>query len=214
MKTRQNLLTATLTKHYGQGYDPGNILQWEDLKRMGLINEVERVYKKLGGILNEVPLKFGNWDIILKDFMIELDEEQHFNRYRAMTLDSFIYHVAKGIDCIDYKNYCKVHESGCLSKAIWGKYWSSPSTEKQFGQSGAKGDLNKAGSSRWKQRAFYDYLKDVFSVTYGIKLVRISVYDSVIVTGRIKTVSEILSLGNPSELNDLFKFIERKVKLQ
>lgn len=214
MNTRQNLMTGILTEHFDLGDDPGNILYQQDLKRMGLINEVERVYKNLGGVLKEVPLRFGNWDIILKDFIIELDEEQHFNRYRAMTLDSFIYHVAKGTDCIDYKNYCKVHESECLSKACWGKDWSTSSTEKQFGQSSTKGDFNKAGSSRWKQRAFYDYLKDVFAVTYAIKLVRISVYDNVIVTGKIKTVGEILSIGNPSELNDLFKFIDQKITLQ
>lgn len=197
---------------YGPGVSPGNVLSRTDLQRMGLLNEVERVYRKIGGILEEVPLSFGKWDIVLKDFIIELDEEQHFNRYRATTLDSFIYHVYKGMDYVDYRNFCIAYEPECQSKASWGKYWANDSTEMQFGVSGITGDLDKEGSSRWKQRAYYDYLRDVFSITSNSKLIRISVYDKLICCGRIRNLGEVLMENSPAYLQEITKFIDQKLK--
>ena len=54
-------------------------------------NELVSMYRKLGGVLDVPPTSFGAWDIVTKDFIVELDEEQHFNRYRSLTLDSEIY---------------------------------------------------------------------------------------------------------------------------
>ena len=211
MKQRQNSLDVMLREHYGIGTDPGTVILKADLIRKGLFKEVERVYRKLGGIMDEVPLRFGGWDIILKDFIVELDEEQHFNRYRAETLNSFVYSVVKGFHSADYIIYCTDYERECIRKACWGKYWANDSTAKQFGPSGDAGDLSENGSSRWKQRAFYDYLKDVFSVIYGLRLIRISVYDPIVSIGRIKTAGEILSGENTTGLNEIVKFIDRKV---
>lgn len=214
MRERQSYLEKCLVDNYNPGIDPGREIFRNDLTRMGLLNEVERVYLKLGGVLNEVPLRFGGWDIVLNDFIVELDEEQHFNRFRAETLDSFIYHVVKGFDPSYYKNHCRDFETECLRKANWGKYWKTDSTERQFGISDKLGLLEENGSSRWKQRAFYDFLKDVFSIIYNQKLIRISIYDQTIYLGRIKTIGEILSGSNPAGLNELIKFIDLKRKLQ
>jgi len=51
------------------------------------------------------------------------------------------------------------------------------SSDRQFGQSGERYNLEGAGSSRWRQRAFYDYLKDVYSWVVNLPLIRISIYD-------------------------------------
>ena len=50
-----------------------------------------KIYKNLGGVLSEIPVKAGPYDIDTREFIIELDEENHFNRYRLATLDSVIY---------------------------------------------------------------------------------------------------------------------------
>ncbi|MBN1183999.1 MAG: hypothetical protein JXB49_17025 [Bacteroidales bacterium] len=213
MNQRQEILTRILTEHFGAGINPGNSINRDDLVKYDLYNEVERRYRKLGGILDIVPLKFGGWDIILKDFIVELDETQHFNRYRAITLESFIYHMGKGFDIFDYIKYCNTYEKECLDKSSWGKYWTSPSTEKQFGTPGQKGDLSKNGSPRWKQRAFYDYLRDVFAMIYRFPLIRISVYDKLYIGCGLKSVGNILSENNSFDLNEIVKFIEQKANL-
>ena len=211
MRQRQEILTTLLTAKFGEGRYYPNSIEWNDLKKAGLVNEVNRIYKSLGGILDVPLLPFGNWDICLNGFIVELDEEQHFNRYRTITLDSYIYHMEKGFDIFDYAKYCTDYESNCLKKSSWGKYWASPSTEKQFGLPGINGDLENSGSPRWRQRAFFDYLRDLFAIVYRVPVIRISVYDRIIINGQIKTTGIILLKGNASELNEMVKFIERKV---
>jgi hypothetical protein len=44
------------------------------------------VFRSLGGLAGPI-LNPGKWDISTADFVVEFDEEQHFNRYRLMTLD-------------------------------------------------------------------------------------------------------------------------------
>jgi hypothetical protein len=212
MKQRQVKLEEILTEQYCSGNSIGSSIKANDLERMGLSNEVRRIYEKLGGILLNVPLTFGGWDIILDGLVVELDEEQHFNRYRAMTLNSFIYHMEKGLNLIDYSRYCKENEEHCLRKSSWGNYWSNPSTEKQFGLPGVFGDLEGNGSPRWKQRAYYDYLRDVFAILYQIRLIRISIYDRLVQNGRIRTVGELLDENNPENRSEILKFMNLKIK--
>ena len=210
MKQRQEILTQILYSRFGKGEILGNSIEPGDLVKAGIMNEVFRTYKRLGGILNHLPLSFGKWDICLNGFIVELDEEQHFNRYRTITLDSYIYHLENGFDIFAYKKYCLDNELCCLAKSSWGKYWTSPSTEKQFGLPGPKGDLNGNGSPRWKQRAFYDYLRDLYSMIYKIPLLRISVYDKIHIKKQLKVVGSILSEACSDDLKELVNFIERK----
>jgi hypothetical protein len=211
MRQRQEILTKLLTDKFGIGTHCPSSIDSALLIKAGIMNEVLRTYRKLGGILPVPPLSFGKWDICLDGFIVELDEEQHFNRYRAITLGSYIYHMDKGFDVFEYGNYCNKYEADCLRKSAWGKYWTSPSTEKQFGSPGINGDLKENGSPRWRQRAFYDYLRDVFAFVYRVPVIRISVYDRLVINSKNKTIGTILLNGHASELNEMVKFIEQKV---
>jgi len=77
MKQRETNLKAVVEQTHGIGFagpvSINSISQHRD--------EVMQVYRSLGGILNEIPFRFGGWDIVAPNFIIELDEEQHFNRY-------------------------------------------------------------------------------------------------------------------------------------
>lgn len=48
-----------------------------------------------------------------------------------------------------------------------------------FGLSHSEGILIGNGSSRWKQRAFYDFVKDASTLLTQIPVIRLSIYDTV-----------------------------------
>jgi len=176
---RQQILQSILDGHFQPGNPNMPGLTIAALEENGLYQEIVSIYRSLGGILELPPLGFGSWDLVYEDFIVELDEEQHFNRYRAFTLNSSIYFPSKYFNVSDYRLQCKIKEPECIKKASRGKYWTSNSTEKQFGKASPRGDLNRNGSPRWKQRAFYDFLRDVSSLIYQIPVVRISIYDEI-----------------------------------
>jgi hypothetical protein len=164
----------------------------KDLQRGGVWEEAIDVYRQLGGIRDKPSLRPGAWDVSLAGLAVELDEEQHFNRYRTVTLGSHIYHRFVGFDGPVYRRYCDVFEADCARRAGYRGYWTSPSSARDFGLSGSPGDLSSEGSSRWKQRAFYDYVKDLAPLCGGPVVVRMSVWDSVTSGDESRTVGEAL----------------------
>ncbi|MEO9020598.1 MAG: hypothetical protein ABI237_04135 [Ginsengibacter sp.] len=92
-----------------------------------------------------------------------------------------------------YIEYCRLHESNCQKH---GGYWGNSSTKKQFGSSDDLGILGELGSSRWKQRAFYDMLKDFIPYFADVSIKRISIYDKIDYKGNKLTVGSILQSGD------------------
>ena len=177
----------------------------QELENSNLVKVVSDTYKKLGGQLDTLPTNYGPWDISTKDFIIELDEERHFNRYRLETLQSSYYDNKMNFSIIDYKDFCKDFESNCLSTASWGKNWKNDSTEKMFLTSNENGNLLGNGSSRWRQRAYYDFMKDITSKIKNIPIIRISVHDHF----RGKTIDSILSGNDNKTINDFIDEIRK-----
>ena len=165
-------------------------------------DQIAETYYDLGGLLKEIPTRTGPYDIQLEKWIIELDEENRFNRYRLLTLNSNIYKSSKNIEVELYKSYCKQYEHKCCTL---GGYWHSPSSNKQFGVSDPNGLLNKLGASRWKQRAFYDLIKDTFSIIVKIPIIRISIYE----TYKQQTIESLLETQND---NILSEFIDSRIK--
>jgi hypothetical protein len=204
MGERQNKLKALVEREFGlkTHLKPTGF----ELFTSKYSKDIIEIYKELGGLMDEPPTKFGPWDVSSSKFIIELDEERHFNRYRVLTLKSNLYNGETHFMVSSYKQFCKLYERGCLKAACWGKNWKNNSTEKQFGKSDIEGTFIKNGSSRWKQRAYYDFLKDVSSKILDIPIIRISIYDSI----------ENTNIDNALNLNletSLLKFIKSKVKL-
>lgn len=203
MGQRQDLLNKICIDKFGRGHHvkPTN----EDLMSSNYYKEIKEIYSKLNGQLNTPPTRFGSWDINLKEFIIELDEERHFNRYRLVTLNSDFYLNHNLFDKDSYKEFCITHESDCIKSASWGKNWKNNSTEKQFGTSSEPKDFSGNGSSRWKQRAYYDFVKDVASKVIDIPILRISIWENF-------ESGSIDSLIKRNQRIDLEKFIELKIK--
>lgn len=106
-----------------------------------------------------------------------MDEQLHFDRYRLMTLESPLYNEIKGFPLKEYRDYCIRCKENCLKSGSHGGRWSKRSCEEMFGVAQSEGDLNGNGSPRWKQIAFYDFIKDISYITTGIPVVRLSIYD-------------------------------------
>lgn len=137
------------------------------------------LYRSLGGSAEAfVVFRPGVWDIVLADgVIVELDEEQHFNRYRRATLEPGW--TATLPWAADYARYSAEHEAAALKKASRGGYWASASTERMFGPADAPGVFTPSGSPRWKQRALYDAMRDVLAATGEVRLSRVAVWDDV-----------------------------------
>ena len=97
-----------------------------------------------------------------------------------------------------YKQFCEQYESRCRK---FGGYWKSDSSENLFMKSNDNGCLNGAGSSRWKQRAFYDFLRDVTGLIKGIPVIRLSIYQ----TFKGKNVQDIIESKDKVMILDLVK---------
>ena len=161
-------------------------------------SEVESMYKELGGILGEPPLTFGSWDISTPEFILELDEENHFNRYRLQTLNSSIYQMINGFRLDEYMRFCTLYEYSCRKQ---GGFWKNNSSEKLFVKSDDNGCLDGAGSSRWRQRAFYDFLRDVTGLIKEIPVIRLSIYQ----TFKGRKVYDIIESKDKAMILDLVR---------
>lgn len=141
--------------------------------------EVLDLYRRLGGQHEAPALRPGSWDLQVDDVLVELDEQLHFNRYRAVTLQSRAYRSLPRFPLVDYERFCDAREIACLRSGSGQGRWLNNSTEGHFGPSAPRGDLTGRGSSRWKQRALYDFMKDITQLdVHHPKLARIGIWDS------------------------------------
>jgi hypothetical protein len=134
----------------------------------------------------------GGWDMAFDGgLVVELDEEQHFNRYRLESLELTPSGERPWADA--YVDFSRGREVDCMKKAGRGGYWTNTSAERLFGLADPPGVFGAHGSPRWKQRALYDTAKDL---TPGVRLARIAAHDRI---GN-RTVAEVLD----SEEVDMF----------
>jgi hypothetical protein len=133
---------------------------------------------RLGGLLDAPVWRPGGWDIVFAERLaVELDEELHFNRYRATTLGAS---WAANLPWTGlYKRYCAQYERRCFEDGRRGGRWSNASSSRMFA-GGPVGQLDGEGAPRWKQRAFYDALKDAGTRReLGFSIARVAIYDTV-----------------------------------
>ncbi len=179
----------------------------KDVLNSSLYKEIHRIYCGLDGCLETVPARLGAWDFNVSGIAVELDESLHFNRYRGFTLDSKLYCKLGGFPLENYRDFCKIHEKDCVKAGSYGGKWTNPSCERQFGKSSLSPDLSAGGAPRWKQRAFYDYIKDLSPLIIGTKVVRISIWDKIAIAGKLVTISDILDKRLETAASAIYKLI-------
>jgi hypothetical protein len=140
--------------------------------------EVAGLYRELGGRKEPGSLRPGAWDVLVDGVLVELDEQLHFNRYRAVTLQARSYTRMSRFPLASYQSFCETREDVCLRHGKGQGRWTNSSTEAHFGPAGPRGGLSGNGSPRWKQRAVYDLMKDLTQLDAGAApLARISIWD-------------------------------------
>jgi hypothetical protein len=194
---KESILKQVVLQEYGEKKHL-KLTRGQFLLSSEFYSEVESMYKELGGILGEPPLTFGSWDISTPEFILELDEENHFNRYRLQTLNSNIYQMINGFRLDEYMRFCTLYESGSRK---YGGFWKNNSSEKLFVKSDDNGCLDGAGSSRWRQRAFYDFLRDVTGLIMEIPVIRLSIYQ----TFKGRKVYDIIESKDKAMILDLVR---------
>lgn len=173
---------------------------------------IHQAYRMLGGQHDEFPLNLRTpWDMEFDTVAIELDEVLHFNRYRNQTLDSLIYDELPQFPRQIYRHYCEAHESECMRIGKIGRRWSSPSCETQFGIGSPPGQFANNGSPRWKQRAFYDFIKDAWVVVSGQPMVRIAIWDEIEEGAGRRVVQEALARPSGDTPSALAELIRKRV---
>ncbi len=192
----------------------------EEIQRKFSSNEIKNTfyekaclesYKTLDGIQEypnivfQVPfLEFGR-------FCILLDEAIHFNRYRSKTLRSPFYDQLTSFPTMKYRTYCRKHEVECMKAGTANPFWTNHEAEMHFGPSQENGDLGLKGSSGWKLTAFKDLLTDMICRQRKIRLLRISVWDDLMVNRSLKKFNELLMSPGKKETELILKYVDRKV---
>lgn len=156
---------------------------------------IRGIYDLLGGAPDQFDrIRPGGYDVAFETpagpLVVELDEEQHFNRYRTLTLAAT---ETLGLPWgAAYLDYSARHETRLLPGWGTGKRWTNPSAARFFGEPSPPGDFTGHGAPRWRQRAFYDSVKDALPER---RLSRVSVHDT-LPEGR--TLESVLRAPDPA----------------
>jgi hypothetical protein len=208
-KVLVNILEKNNLRHLS-GSLPG--LSSNTLRKSGFHEHVFEIFQELGG-RGEMPLNC-QIDAELEKSAVVLDEENAFNRYRLITLNSKIYGENKFFNTESYKRYCRQFESECLKSASAADKWSNTYAESCFGKSSGNGDLSGEGSAAWKMKAFTDFITDLSSIINRFHLVRLSVYDNLLINKQLVKLNQILL--SKSEVNEpyIWKYLSRRLGIQ
>ncbi|MCH8614460.1 DUF7255 family protein [Arsenicicoccus dermatophilus] len=151
---------------------------WPKMQDLGdLTGALEQTYQDLGGTLPAHKAAPGGWDMALDGVLVELDEEHHFNRYRKRTLDDDWADALPWTQT--YSGYCDRYQQACYKICFSPNSRTNQSTELMFGPA-LDPDLDAPEAlPRWKQRAFYDAIRDAYAIATKTPLARLSVHDHI-----------------------------------
>jgi hypothetical protein len=170
------------------------------------LSRIRQVYDDLAGIPGQFDrARPGSFDLAFDteagQLVVELDEEQHFNRYRAITLSRPW--AAQLPWARTYVGLSAAHEAQLVRHWRSGRRWTNESAPRFFGPASPPGDFSGVGSPRWRQRAFYDAFKDLMP---AIHLARVSVHDEL--AGRALNV--ILRSGDLTTASRVRAYVESR----
>lgn len=184
------------------------------LKKAPQALELQEVYLALGGIGNCWEIEFSLPEGIETDQVrLSLDGPLHFNRYRAITLNSQVYEKEAPGWLDSYRRNCRQLERECLKDGLRRGVWTNPEAEKHFGQAQEVGDFFGAGSPGWKLEAYRQFLADVYLFENRQKHKRISLFERLMIQGSLLPLQQLLISRSESNQRYLIKFLSRQLEL-
>lgn len=186
-------------------FKPKNAAEYND--------EILEIFNKaLEGKSLSYPFKI-NFPIVHDKFVIVLDEEISFNRYRRKTLKSTIYNKQTMVNTGQYQRYCRTYEQNCLKVGLQQEIWSNERSELLFGKPSAPGDFFANGAPGWKLIAFQNFLQDVYALNNRWNYHRISIYDNLLVEGKLQSLGKLLQTGQENYHKTIFNNLNARLKI-
>lgn len=174
---------------------------------------LHEVFDTLGGKGKLPLLERLKFDFKIQRFVFIYDDEVHFNRYRLSTLKSSIYELFSYSWVDAYKRLCRTYEKDCQKAGMQERIWFGPPiAEKAFGKSEEPGDLSGNGASGWKLNAYNDAQYDLLSRLHGYKLIRIPMYENLMISGSLKKIDDLLLNPNDASKQAIINWISRKIQ--
>lgn len=174
-----------------------------------LLNEA---FSGLGGNGNVPLLEKLRFDFKINRHVFLYDDEVHFNRYRLATLKTSLYEVFSFPWAEAYLRLCRTYEKECLKTGLQERVWNGPPIAgKLFGKSEPPGDLSANGSSGWKLNAYNDTQYDLVSRLHGYKLIRIPLYENLMIGGSLKKIDDLLLHPKEENQQGILNWFSRKL---
>lgn len=193
--------------------DPIPQLTWQDIAQSPYKEDAVYIYEALGGQGNLSKIRASRWHIELdNNVALQLDEQLSFNRYRNITLRSEIYREHSSFSVSKYRTYNRKMESECIKSGQSPQLWTSKAGEINFGLAAERrGDLSGNGAPAWKLRAFLEYWQDLTAYIKPVKVIRLSVWDELMLDGKLISINDILLTPQKKWNEALVNFITRKM---
>ncbi len=91
--------------------------------------------------------------------------------------------------------------------------WHHRYAEKAFGLSEESGDLGGQGSAAWKYRAWCDFLQDITPLIHPIKILRLSVWDELLINKKIVKLGELIIAPTEGQQEIILQHLKRRITL-
>ena len=175
---------------------------------------IEKVYNDLSG-------KGDCWKVVFQlpegieteQLRLSLDGSLQFNRYRAISLSSPLYEKYNPGWLAAYRRNCRSLERECLKDGARQGVWTNPLAEQHFGQAQESGDFFGTGAAGWRLKAFEEFLADVYLFLGKQQHKRISVYERLMVQGKLIPLQQLLLSRSESSQQYLVKYLSRQLEI-
>ncbi len=208
---REENLHKILLSKYLPSAELNRNFSTSELKGLFTEKTLLETYASLGGKEAFPEITFQVSFMEFGRFCVLLDEQIHFNRYRAKTLRSSFYENLKSFPLMKYKSYSRKYETECIKSGTSNPAWTNREAEFHFGASQSNGDLGLKGSAGWKLTAFKDFAIDMIARQRKLRLIRISVWDDLMINRALKKYYELLMSPGTIESELILKYVERKL---
>lgn len=210
MTIRQKNLRKILSTKYLEN-NTITFIDSKDLVKTSFHKYYQEAFELLGGHGAAPDISLKGYFFENVKFSLELDELLFFNRYRLKTLRSEIYNSFPGIKADMQRIYCNKYEKECQKVGSTRQVWTSHQAEKIFGRSEDPGDFGLNGSAGWKLTALENTLKDIYAKYKKIRLLRIAVWDEIMVNKQLVKIGDLLTNPDQKAAEHLLHHIERRV---